>query len=204
MIIAHRGSDGVHKENSKDAIINSLGKYYVDGVEFDIRLTRDLKFIINHDPVYKNHFISETNMCDLKRIGLDSLEDVLDLINSKKVIMIEVKTDGKNIKSLSKRLYKILKRYSLNFYICSFNYDFIKYFSGRYRFKSGLIIGMLLNVKRMKNNFDFNSISYKYKGKILSKETFRWTINDPSKIVSSDENIITDSPKLIYDYLKSL
>lgn len=204
MIIAHRGCDGIHRENSKDAIINSLSKSYIDGVEFDVRLTRDGNFIINHDPVYKNHFISETNMCDLKKIGLDSLEDVLDIIRSKKVIMIEVKTDGKNIFFLSKRLYKILKRYSLNIYICSFNYEFIKYYSDRYKFKSGLIIGKVLNVKRMNNNFDFNSISYKYKGEIPFKETFRWTINDPSKIVSSEENIITDSPKLIYDYLKSL
>ena len=68
-IIAHRGNDGINKENSLKAIINSLNKEYIDGVEFDVRLTRDGNFIINHDPVYKNHFISETNMCDLKKIG---------------------------------------------------------------------------------------------------------------------------------------
>ena len=51
-IIAHRGNDGIHKENSLEAIINSLNKKYVDGVELDVRLTKDKKLIINHDPFY--------------------------------------------------------------------------------------------------------------------------------------------------------
>ena len=39
-IIAHRGNDNLHKENSLEAIINSLNKKYVDGVELHIRLTK--------------------------------------------------------------------------------------------------------------------------------------------------------------------
>jgi len=204
LIIAHRGSDGVHKENSMEAILNSLSKPYIDGVEFDIRLTKDEEFIINHDPLYKNNLISETKINVLKKIGLDSLEDVLNKVKTKKIIMIEVKTDGKNIKLLSKKLHKVLKRYNLNIYLCSFNYDLIKYYSKKYNIKSGLIIGKIINAKHIKNEFNFNSISYKYKGNIPSKKTFRWTINDPRKITSKDENIITDSPKLIYDYMKNL
>ena len=50
LIIAHRGNDGINRENSKEAIVNSLNKEYVNGVEFDIRMTKDKEFILNHDP----------------------------------------------------------------------------------------------------------------------------------------------------------
>ena len=47
--IAHRGNDDDLAENSKEAILNSLSKPYIDGVEFDIRITKDNKFVINHN-----------------------------------------------------------------------------------------------------------------------------------------------------------
>ena len=65
-IIAHRGNDQIHKENSKEAILNSLTKDYINGVEFDIRLTKDNKFIINHDPFYHYYYIKNTNSKKLK------------------------------------------------------------------------------------------------------------------------------------------
>ena len=57
MFIAHRGN-GKHRylENTKEAILNVL-KEEVDGVEFDIRMTKDEKFVIfkknETNPVYK-------------------------------------------------------------------------------------------------------------------------------------------------------
>lgn len=201
MIIAHRGKDGIHRENSLEGILNSLNKSYIDGVEFDVRFTRDENFIINHDPVYKNHIVRETDTKILKKLGLNELEEVLKSIKSEKIIMIEVKEDGSEIQKISKKLYKVLKKYNLNIYICSFNYRFVKYFKEKYNFTSGLIIGKLINTTHLENKLDFNSISYKYKGKIPNKETFRWTINDPKYIDDKSENIITDSPKLIYDYI---
>ena len=47
--ISHRGNDDDLAENSKKAILNSLSKPYIDGVEFDIRITKDNKFVINHN-----------------------------------------------------------------------------------------------------------------------------------------------------------
>ena len=75
-IIAHRGNDNVHKENTKEAILNSLNTSYIDGVEFDIRLTKDGKFIINHDPFYHNYYIKSTNSKKLQKLGLNTLEEV--------------------------------------------------------------------------------------------------------------------------------
>lgn len=114
--------------------------------------------------------------------------------------MIDVK-ETKNVKEVSKKLFKILKKYKLNFYVCSFSYKFISYFKEKYKIKSGLIINNLINKKHIENNLDFNSISYKYKNKIPNKETFRWTVNDTKEV--TNENIITDNPKLIYDFIKN-
>ena len=45
-LIAHRGLDN-HKysENSFKAILTSLNEKYIDGVEFDVRITKDKKIV---------------------------------------------------------------------------------------------------------------------------------------------------------------
>ncbi len=201
-IIAHRGNDKVNKENSKKAILNSLNKKYIDGVEFDIRLTKDNKFIINHDPFYGGYYIKNTNSKTLQKLGLNTLEEVLSKINENKILLIEIKEEN-NIKKTAKHLYNTISKYKLNIYICSFNYTFLKYFHEKYKnIKCGLIIGAKINKKYIVNDFEFNSISYKYKGNIPNKETFIWTVNKPEYIKNKDENIITDNAEEIYEYLK--
>ncbi|MBR3229913.1 MAG: glycerophosphodiester phosphodiesterase [Bacilli bacterium] len=199
LIIAHRGNDEIKKDNSKKAIINSLNKEYIDGVEFDIRLTKDKRFILNHDPFYKTFFINNTTSKTLIKHGLDTLDDILNMIKSNKILLIEVKVED-NIKKTSKYLNRVLRRYNLNYYICSFNYNFINYFNKKYNYKCGLIIGKNINKNHIINNLSFNSISYKYKGKNPNKETFYWTINN-IKEINNKKNIITDKPKEIYNYL---
>ncbi len=202
-IIAHRGNDQINKENSKEAILNSLNKKYIDGVEFDIRKTKDNQFIINHDPFYHEYFIKNTNSKKLKELGLNTLNEILAKIKSDKIILIEIKEDSPNIKKTAKYLYREIEKSKANIYLCSFNYRFINHFHKKYKkIKCGVIIGQNINRKHINNNLNFNSISYKYKGKIPDKETFRWTINNPKKIKDKNENIITDKAKEIYEYLK--
>ncbi len=195
-IIAHRGNDNIHKENSLEAIINSLNKKYVDGIELDIRLTQDKKLIVNHDPFYNGYYIAHTNAIKLQRLGLNTLEEILSNINNKKIIMIEVKTSDKELKKTTKILIKTLKKYDLNYYICSFNYKFLNYFKKFSNYKIGLIISLKINTQYLNNGFDFNSINYLYNKKIPSKETFRWTINTKKELTKIDknQNIITDNP----------
>ncbi len=200
-IIAHRGNDSIHRENSLNAIINCLNTQYIDGVEFDVRLTKDNKFIINHDPFYHEYFIRNTSSKKLQNKGLNTLEEVLDKIDSDKIILIEVKEEGKKIKKTAKYLYQVLCKYKLNIYLCSFNYEFIKFFHKKYKdIKCGLIIGSHINKDYIINDFNFNSISFKYKGKIPTKETFYWTINSP-KNIKKYENIITDKAREIYEFM---
>ena len=97
-IIAHRGNDGIHKENSLEALLNSLTNKNIDGIELDVRLTKDNKLIINHDPFYNGYYINHTTSLKLQKLGLNTLDEVLKNINSDKIIMIEVKTNEKDIK----------------------------------------------------------------------------------------------------------
>ena len=203
-IIAHRGNDNLHQENSLEAILNSLESIYTDGVEFDVRLTKDNKLIIHHDPFYKGNYISHTNSVKLQKQGLNTLDEVLKQISTSKIIMIEVKTDNKSIKKITKTLLNTINKYNLNFYICSFNYDFINNLKNKTHFKIGLIISLKINTKYLNNNFSFNSINYLYNKKIPQKENFRWTVNTEQdlKKINKKDNIITDNSKEIYKLTK--
>ena len=113
-IIAHRGNDSIHKENSLEAIISSLNSKYTDGVEFDIRFTKDHKFIVTHNIFYAGHFIKKTKAKVLQKMGLNTLSEILKNINSDKIILIEIKEESKKYKLLIYKLVKILNKYSLS------------------------------------------------------------------------------------------
>lgn len=49
-IIGHRGASGLAPPNTRDAIQTAL-EHDVDGVELDVRRTRDGEFVLFHDPV---------------------------------------------------------------------------------------------------------------------------------------------------------
>ncbi|MCI9110247.1 MAG: glycerophosphodiester phosphodiesterase, partial [Bacilli bacterium] len=178
-IIAHRGNDEIHKENTMEAILNSLTLPYIDGVEIDIRMTKDYQFVIHHDPFYAGYYIEKTRLNILQKKGLNSLEEVLEKINTKKILLIEIKEEKQNKKLLLLKLNKILKKYNLNYYLCSFNYGLLENLKKRYpKYKTGLIIGIKLNTNHLENNLDFNSINYRHIEKAPKKETFIWTINN--------------------------
>lgn len=200
-IIAHRANDEIHKENTMEAILNSLKMPYIDGVEIDIRMTKDYNFVIHHDPFYAGYYIEKTSLKALQKKGLNSLEEVLEKINSNKILLIEIKEENKN-KLLLIKLNKILKKYDLNYYLCSFNYELLKKLQQKYpKYKAGLIIGIKLNTNHLENNFDFNSVNYRHIEKAPKKETFVWTINNKETFnkVKNKGNIITDKAKEIYD-----
>lgn len=198
MIISHRGNDIYgYKENTKKAIISTLKSDYTDGVEFDIRITKDNKFVINHDLIFNGKIIKNTNYKDLK---LDELNNTLKKIKSDKIIIIEIKDNLKNINTLC----KILKKYKhLNIYIHSFNYRMLKNIKLNYpNYKVGLIVSKLFNQDKNISIFDFISLNYRIYNNTYN-DIFIWTINNKKnfkKYNSKNINIITDKPYLNVDY----
>ena len=129
--IAHRG---VHTkdipENSLSAFENALKNNYA--IELDVQFTKDKEVVVFHDENLKRitndtRNIEDVNYDELKNLRLGNtneiiptLEEVLELVDSKVAILIEIK-DCKDYIELSEKTYEILKGYEGNYAIQSFN-----------------------------------------------------------------------------------
>jgi len=146
-VIGHRGASEDAPENTLSSVKESF-KQGSDGVEIDIRLTKDNHVVCIHD---KNSLrtsgefliISETKLNALKKLDVGSwkskkwkneriplLEEVLKVIPDKKEIFIEVKTGTEIIEPL----INVLNRSNINLSdvsIISFNREVIKKIKSR-------------------------------------------------------------------------
>lgn len=198
-LISHRGNNNQkYKENTINALINAYKTPYIDGIELDIRMTKDNIIVLSHDNIKDGKIINKTKY---KKLKLDKLEDLLKKLSNEKKIIIDIKEENKKIIDI---LYKTIKEYDYKFYICSFNYKIINMFKTKYnKFKSGLIIGYMINIDKIHNKLDFNSLQYNLIKRInKNKEIFIWTVNDKktlNKILKykKDINIITDKAYLL-------
>ena len=152
----------------------------------------------------KNHESEEELRKKLKEeLRAELLEELKEEKKENIENNIEIKEEKKN-KLLLIKLNKLLKKYNLNYYLCSFNYDLLKTLKKKYpKYKTGLIIVIKLNTNHLENNFDFNSINYRHIEKAPKKETFVWTINNKETFnkVKNKANIITDKWKEMYELI---
>ncbi len=211
-IISHRGSNvSNYKPNTKQALLTALSLDFIAGIEFDIRITKDKKIVIIHDPIISlvsdgSGIVKKMKYKKMLKYNFGTkenpskictLEELLDNIKSNKKILIELKEESDDFVNFVDIVYRIIKNYNLNIYITSFNYELIKYFSTKYH-NCGLIIGYGINTKRLYNHFNFNILTYKYRKIYNKKETFLWTINEKKNDLEN-YNIITDQPYLFKD-----
>lgn len=207
-LISHRGLDNhTYSENSLKAIENALSKDYINGVEFDVRITKDNKIVLIHDPVIDlisngSGIIKYMTLKDLQKYkygiskeSIITLDDLLSIIHTNKIILIELKEFGNDFIDLVEETIKIISNYNLNIYISSFNYKLLNYIKSKYRdVKCGLIIGYGLNIMYLRNNFDFNIVSYHYCKRISNdKLTFIFNLNKDKSKLDSDMYLITNS-----------
>lgn len=203
-LIAHRGNDSDKTENKIKGIIENLSKDYIEGIEIDIQNTYDYKFVLSHNKIIKNNNnyinITKTNYKNIKNIEL--LTELLDKIKSNKIIIIDCKVND-NYKEYAKKLIKTIKKYKyLNIYLCSFNYEFIKYIKKLTSYKVGIIIGYLMNINKNLNGLNFVSINFNMNEKKITIPYFVWTVNSKDEIRKISINnhflgIITDKSKLL-------
>jgi len=192
MIIAHRGlTNNKIKENTLESFVNAVRNDY-DGIELDIRKTKDNKIVILHDALINrtsngSGYIKTKNYKDLKKLNFGSkkypakiplLKNVLENIQEKTII-IELKEDF-----TKEELEQVLKyNKNNNIYICSFfkhHLDLIK----DLKYPKGLI-NYLLNSEINYNQYDFYLLYYKYYNKKfldklekLNKQLFLYGIKD--------------------------
>ncbi len=166
--IAHRGIFDNNKvpENSIKAFKDAIHKGYV--IEFDVHLTKDKKIVVFHDMeldrlTKKTGKIKEYTLSELQKIKLlntnytiTSLDEVLELIDGKVPILIEIKYDVKGYE-LPKLLLERLEKYNGEVAIQSFNPFYVSYF----RFhKNDYLRGLLMGSFRSKvKNIFINNLA---------------------------------------------
>lgn len=215
-LIAHRGKDN-HKyyENTKEALLWCLKQDYIDGVELDVRLTKDKKLIMYHNTSLVNlgidrKFIANENLKDLRKINLgtkerpyyiQTLEEFLNKVKSNKIIIIDVKKEIGSIDEELEILEKIICKYrSLQIFVCSFCYGIVKLSTSMCITFVGLIISDLINKKKDYKKFNFLSLS---KGSFNDIKTNKikmvWTVNKKSELnkFKKADYIITDNAYLL-------
>lgn len=159
LVIAHRGlHNSKIPENTLSAINNAILNNVA--VEIDVQLTKDNVLVVFHDKnlfrltnVNKN--LKDINYNQIKDLSIYNgkeviprLEDVLNLVNGKVLLDIEIKYYSKPLKTL-KYVSNLLKNYNGKYFIKSFN-PFISFCYKLYNRKAK--VGVLVKKSKFINS----------------------------------------------------
>lgn len=131
-LIAHRGlytKDQQIPENTIAAFQNALNHGYT--IEIDVNLLKDGTVVSYHDPTLKRLFneeipLSELTFEDIQTYrfsggeGIPSLDEVLQFVNGKVPLLIELKPFG-DVKTLCHQVMKVLQNYTGSYALFSFH-----------------------------------------------------------------------------------
>ena len=226
-IIAHRGVTRNDQENTLPAYHQAFSEG-ADGLEIDVRLSKDEKPIIFHDEdtsrlFKKNLEIKNTTFFELEALGnnenrIPLLDEVLDFLPQNKECFIEIKSDANTVPFLDK--LRIEKK---NITFLSFDKNVVVALKKRFPNKLVFQSFHMLQIERYgikkilefyKNgnsdglSIDIRGLSNKTIDKILEKkiDLIIWTLNSMERLKElSKKNIraiITDEVKDFADFLK--
>lgn len=157
--IAHRGLHNGNDipENSIAAFENAISHGY--GIELDVQLTKDNKLVVFHDGNIKRvcnankkvNSLTYEALCNYKLLDTDYtvplMKDVLDLVDGKVPLLIEIKSHG-NFINTCKTLAKMLDDYKGSYAIQSFNPAVVRWFKqNRPKTIRGILASDYLRVK---------------------------------------------------------
>ncbi|PAB58451.1 glycerophosphodiester phosphodiesterase [Anaeromicrobium sediminis] len=230
-IIAHRGWSSRAPENTISSIKLALEEERIDMIEIDIHLTKDDVVVVSHDFVLGRTSngkgrISDYTYEELMQFDfgawfsekyngekIPTLEKVLNIIDGKKTLIVEIKKDNRNYPNMAEQLCKLLKDYKHKdkVLIKSFNHEVIK---DIHHMDDEINIGMLIDgmpnlvlEKVRKLNGSFVSMSFEYIDRELVKQLIKnniqvmvWTVNEKEDIhrikeISDRIGIITNYPE---------
>ena len=139
-IFGHRGLPRIYNENTFTGI-NKAFKY-CDYVEIDVRLTKDNKLILFHDPNIGDDLIKDLTLAELDiLLNGESLEDCVlmsrDQLDGK--INFEIKTDTLDDSEIDILFQKMLAILETSDIISSFNWKAIQSFKDLFPCGYGII-----------------------------------------------------------------
>ncbi len=230
LIIGHRGAKGHVAENTLPSIAKAI-ELGVDGIEIDIFICKSGELVVFHDKklgrltnvqgyIESFEYDSIQKLKVLGEYKIPTLEEVLELIDGKVFLNIELKGGGtaEPTHKILTPLIKEKKWTADQFIISSFNWEELKYF---YRLNQKIPIAILtdddpldaLPIAREVNakaiNPSFKSLNEKNVKKIQRAgfKVFPYTINDPKNIEKmlnlGVDGIITDYPEKVKNILST-
>lgn len=221
IVIAHRGyyEKSPYLENTIEGLLYALKQKEVGGVELDVRMTKDHVFVIHHDLMIDKTsdgvgIISHMSLPDLYQYQfgtkeypskIATLKNFLDVVDTKKEILLEIKNSIEKDFVLVKQLLSLLKKYShLSLKICTFSESILKELKKQ---NCPFPIGKISFLKEKRLLGSFQSIYYKNQLD-LSFPYYIWTIKTKEEFLKIKKElgktclgVITDIPKTIYDAL---
>ncbi len=198
-LIAHRGLQSKNtKENTLLALTLGNINNKIDGIEFDIRLTKDNEVVVIHDNTIDRTSngkgkVSEMSLARLKQFNygtflkrstISTLDEVLNKLSSNSLIIIELKDENKRNSILSTKTIQIINNYpNLNIWLKSFNKEIVEYLKEHSKRPIGILIDRN-NTNLLDLDVDFYSISKNVINKDIvfdklnnNKPVMVWTVN---------------------------
>ena len=224
LIIGHRGAKGHAPENTLISFQKALD-IGVDGIELDVHLSADDQIIVIHDETVNrttngNGFVNQLSLQELKALRIadahqiPTLAEVLDLVDRKIVINIELKGKhtAKPVLTLIEK-YIATKNWNYNsFLISSFDWNALQEV---HQLNPKIALGVLTETDvdlaigfaqfiKAKSIHPYFHLLDKENTMLMQQKGFQvfpWTVNEPEdiqKIKSYTVNgIITDFPDRI-------
>lgn len=133
--ILHRGDTKKYLENTIESIASAINNQNYQGIEIDIQLTKDNKWIIFHDINLKrltgiDKNINDINYKDLPIINyknkiykISLFEELIKLDFKNKILDIEIKTESSCLNNSKIDLFNIIKKIKTIKFISSFIWE---------------------------------------------------------------------------------
>lgn len=216
--IGHRGASGYAPENTLSSIKKAL-ELEVDMIEVDVRLCKTGRVVLMHDPTInrttkRKGKVSEKTLHQLKKLGVPTLEQVLNLINRKTKVNVEIKEKLGALPVL-KIIEKYVKEknwtYSM-FLVSSFQHQALEQISKlNPKIKLGILtkkkplklLDLAKQIKAYSMNIKINAVNKKNIQKIKKNKLkiLVWTVNKKRNIKRMKklgvDGIISDFPDRI-------
>lgn len=225
-ITAHRGASMEAPENTLAAFHKAM-ENMADYIELDVQLTSDNEVVVMHDASAYRTTGVDKKICDMtleevKQLDAGSffgeeyageqvptLREVLELVNGRVLLNIEIKSAGASIR-LVEKVIELIQEYNVveRCVITSFDYHALKY-AKHYdtRIQTGYILSVAYGDYYNMPDIDFFSMNASFLSKRTvdaihqsGKQIFAWTVNNQNSIKNLTnkgvDNIITDNPVL--------
>ncbi len=222
--IGHRGAAGYEPENTLRSIAKAL-TLNVDMVEIDVHCCRSKEIVVIHDPKLDRTTngkgqVSSRTLGELKQLDagkgekIPTLEEVLDLINRKAKVNIELK--GKNtLKPVVRTIehYVREKGWSYADFLVSSVYRFnllrirklnpLIPLAALFKHPAPGLLSLAAKIEAYSINAHFLKITEKFvaKAHLKNLKVLAWTVNDPADIKRMKElgvdGIFSDYPDRI-------